>query len=122
MPRLRSCKYCGRVHSSDYRCAAAPRREKEPTEITKLRTCRRWDKVRREAYERDHYLCRVCLAQGVLNDQGLEAHHITPLREDTELAYDLDNIITLCTAHHKLAEAGVFSRKTLRALIQDDKQ
>ncbi|MCD7860109.1 MAG: HNH endonuclease [Firmicutes bacterium] len=121
MPRLRSCKYCGRVHSSDYRCAAAPKREKEPTEITRLRTCRRWDQTRQAAYARDHFLCRVCFAQGILQSEGLEAHHITPLREDAELAYDLDNIITLCTAHHKAADAGSIRADALRALIQCDK-
>ena len=120
MARLRSCKYCGRVHPVDVICSASPKRMKESSEITRLRTCRKWDKTRKAAYERDHYLCRVCFAQGVINSDFLEAHHVTPLREDCEQAYDLDNIITLCSRHHKEADEGLISKEALRCLIQEE--
>lgn len=48
--------------------------------------------------------------------EGLETHHIVPLAEDDTLAYDDDNLITLCVAHHKAAEQGEFSREALKKL------
>ncbi len=119
MSRLKACKYCGRVHAVDFQCSAKPKRTKEPTQITKLRTCRRWDRTRQQAYERDHFLCRVCFAQGRFTADGLEAHHITPLVEAPELAYDLDNIITLCSRHHKAADRGNIHRTVLRELLSE---
>lgn len=113
MARLKACSYCGRIHASDFDCGAKPRRKKESTEITRLRTCRRWNDHRHKTYERDHFLCRVCLSQGVIRNQGLEAHHIVPLAEAPALAYELDNTITLCTKHHKAADAGKIPRDTL---------
>lgn len=120
MSRLKSCKYCGRIHAVDFLCDAAPKRKKESTEITRLRTCRRWDKTRSKTYERDHFLCRVCLEQGQIQNKDLEAHHIVPLVENPDLAYELDNTITLCQGHHTAADAGKIPRETLIALVQSD--
>lgn len=92
---------------------------KEANEITRLRTCRKWDKTRKKALERDHYLCRVCFAQGKYNLDRVEVHHIIPLAEDAGQAYDQSNLITLCIRHHKDAEEGRIDRLTLRDLVRD---
>lgn len=63
--------------------------------------------------ERDHYMCRVCFARGVINTIGLETHHIVPLTEDADLAYEDDNLITLCVGHHKEADSGLIARAEL---------
>ena len=114
MGRLKACAYCGRIHSGP--CEQKPKRSKESTEITKLRTCRRWGETRQLIYERDHYMCRVCLAQGRITTGKVEAHHIVPLVENKELAYDIDNGITLCVKHHKAADRGEIDRDKLREL------
>lgn len=114
MGRLKACAYCGRIHSGP--CEQKPKRSKESTEITKLRTCRRWGETRQLIYERDHYMCRVCLAQGRITTGKVEAHHIVPLVENKELAYDIDNGITLCVKHHKAADRGEIDRGRLRDL------
>lgn len=49
----------------------------------------------------------------------LEVHHIVPLVEDYDLRAEEDNLITLCTLHHKDAEAGKIDRETLRRLAED---
>lgn len=117
MARLRSCQTCGRIHAGA--CPQNKTRKKEATELTKLRTCRRWDQVRREVYGRDHYLCRVCWESGRLAVDCLEAHHIIPLSEYPDLAYDPDNIITLCIKHHKAADRGEIDRCMLHRLASE---
>lgn len=118
MPRLKSCKYCGRVHSGG--CTSKPKRIKESNDHTKLRTCRKWDKVRKRVNERDHYMCRVCFARGAINTVGLETHHIIPLVDDADLAYEDDNLITLCVEHHKAADRGLIAREELYRLVRSE--
>ena len=55
---------------------------------------RRWQAVRVEAFERDHYRCVVCGRPG-----ALEADHVVPL-EKGGAEYDLGNIQTLCRRCH----------------------
>ena len=61
-------------------------------------------------------MCRVCLEQGRITTGKIEAHHIVPLVEDKDLAYDVDNGITLCIKHHKAADRGEIDRDKLRRL------
>ena len=96
-----------------------PKRTKESTEHTRLRTCRRWDKTRKAVNERDRHLCRVCLSLGRLQYDALETHHIVPLAEDPEKAYDDDNLITLCVRHHKAADRGEIDRGELLRLARE---
>ncbi len=112
MSRLRSCPVCGRVHPIGGGCTR-PKRVKESTKESRLRTCRRWDKTRKAVNERDRHLCRVCLSLGKLQFDALETHHIIPLSEAPEKAYDEDNLITLCVRHHKAADAGQIDRGLL---------
>lgn len=61
----------------------------------------RWKRVRLEALDRDDHACVICGGT-----EGLEVDHITPLADalDPEhfeaLAFDLDNLQTLCKTHH----------------------
>lgn len=119
MGRLKSCPYCGRIHTVDVNCTHKPKREKESTTHTKLRTCRRWDKIRRAVRERDNNLCRACLAEHIITIDDLEVHHIIPLIGAPEKAYDFDNLITLCTRHHKLADTGKLCRDTLLKMAKE---
>ena len=56
----------------------------------------RWLQTAKEVYERDNYTCQVCGKKGGL----LNAHHILPWAGNPELAFDKDNIITLCVPCH----------------------
>lgn len=64
-------------------------------------------------------MCVYCAARGIVTTDELEAHHIVPIEEDYELRLEDDNLITLCAAHHRLADAGKISRDYLRELISD---
>lgn len=65
-----------------------------------------WNKVRRDALERDGRQCQVC---NLTNEEHVEkhgenlhAHHITPVKEfdHPHSAHFLDNVITLCMSCH----------------------
>ena len=55
---------------------------------------RRWQRARRQAFERDSYRCTKCGKAG-----RLAAHHDPPL-EDGADPYDLDGIKTRCRGCH----------------------
>ena len=101
----RACAYCGRIHDKRNECGRAPVRQKKFTEPNELRNKSIWKKVKRLANERDGYLCVLCYAEGVINTDELETHHIVPLIDDPDRAYEVENLITLCRRHHEIVEA-----------------
>ena len=55
--------------------------------------------------------------------EDLSVHHIEPLEDDKERAFDEDNLITLCDVHHEAAEAGKVSRSFLHEIaIKNNKK
>ena len=78
-----------------------PSYHKKPTEITKFRSSRTWERKRTKILERDLHLCRLCLHDGYVNNKQLEVHHIISLRDNYELRLEDNNLITLCKACHE---------------------
>lgn len=116
---LKSCQYCGRIHPVGYECPARPKRKKRgKREAEKVRSTYAWQKKRKAVKERDHYLCVYSLAHGRIVYEDLEVHHIIPLEERPDLAYDDSNLITLNQAVHELAERGEISREELLGLVR----
>ena len=117
----KSCRYCGRTHPIGERCALAPKKwertRRGSSAARSFRSTNAWTQKAIHIKQRDRYLCRVCLAEGKLTVDGLEAHHIVPIEEDYDLRLDDDNLITLCSGHHKQADSGQIPREALRALI-----
>lgn len=114
---LRSCSYCGRLHPRGYECPKKPKQSKRGgREAERLRSAYAWQRARERVKERDHHLCVYCLARGRINYEALEVHHIIPLEEQPALAYEDDNLITLCGADHEEAEAGRITRAELLEL------
>ncbi len=56
---------------------------------------RRWKALRLLALRRDGFKCVECGAVG-----RLEVDHIQPVRTHPELAFDLNNLQSLCPFHH----------------------
>lgn len=79
----RAQRFGGRVMSFDYN---APR----------------WRRLRASVLRRDGYLCRYCLRYG-RRRQATTVHHIEHADEHPELAYNADNLISLCEACHNKA-------------------
>ena len=60
---------------------------------------RRWRKLR--AYKfKTNPLCELCELEGKTT-QADEIHHIIPFEVNPDLAFDYDNLISVCVAHHK---------------------
>lgn len=108
---LKSCKYCGKIHDSKFDCGKKPIRKKIRTTQNSFRGTQLWRKKSEEIRERDHYLCQMCIrekdcADQRLNYKNIEVHHITPLADDYERRLDNNNLISLCSKHHEMAERG----------------
>lgn len=117
----RSCKYCGKIHDVRETCSKKPQREYTITYIDKFRWTRHWRLKRDYIKKRDSHLCQICLRNLYNTTQqytydNLEVHHIVPIAKAWELRLEEDNLITLCSYHHKLAEAGTISSETLRQI------
>lgn len=120
----KSCKYCGRMHDISYICPKRPKREWRKNRQTKdkFRSTQVWQNTRNAIVFRDMNSCQICLKEGRYIHHGLEVHHITPLAEDYSLRLDRNNLITLCTMHHKRADAGEISADELREIARNNEE
>lgn len=124
---LKSCPYCGRIHPRGYLCPKKPapqKRRKISTEENKFRSKNAWAKKSRAVRKRDGYLCQVCIrglygAERKYQAEGLEVHHIIPLKNDCNLRLDDENLITLCKNHHEMAEAGIIPTDALKRIAKE---
>ncbi|RVH03044.1 HNH endonuclease [Sinorhizobium meliloti] len=80
-----------------------------------------WQALRLEAKRRDDFKCTECGSRG-----RLEVHHVIPVRQAPERAYDLGNVTCLCpTCHTKQtnAERGIApkpAREAWASLLQKE--
>lgn len=80
-----------------------------------------WERARRAALERDHYLCQHCLAAGVITP-AIMVHHIkelTPANVDSDYATSLDNLVSLCDRCHKKIHGWVRQGATRQGMTFD---
>lgn len=123
MARLKSCVYCGRLHSTDIICPMKPIKASNRSSAGDLRNTYKWRKKRETIKHRDKYICQVCIRKEYfkINNKyefnGLQVHHIVPYKEDVRLFYDDDNLITLCKYHHEHAEANNIPRDYLKGIV-----
>ena len=114
---LRSCSKCGRIHDINFKCNKGGRLPKTNEQALRRRSS--WTNKSRDIRERSKYLCAVCLDQGIARaDDDIEVHHIVKLRDDPSGLLDDDNLVCLCTYHHKQADRGELSVDYLRELAQ----
>ena len=67
----------------------------------------RWKKTREETLERDNHECQACG-----DTENLDVHHIQPVSAGGP-RFELNNLVTLCDAHHKEWE-GLYLRPDTR--------
>lgn len=122
---LKSCQYCGRIHQRGYVCPKKPK----PTQhrngkVAGFRKTYAWQQKRKQIILRDFHLCRVCNegSYGIFGVPGLvrnlSVHHIEPLEERYDLRLADENLLTCCSGHHHMADAGEIPRKYLHTLAQ----
>lgn len=122
---LKTCSRCGKLHDINHTCYKGKRFEKKDTEANRFRKTTKWTNKSNDIRKRDKHLCRCCIANIYetnfeYNFNKLEVHHIEPLEENFSLRLDDDNLISLCSKHHQLAEDGVISREILKLLTNPE--
>lgn len=128
MPRLKSCGYCGRIHSTNIVCPKKPIRRHKASSKGDLRNTYKWRKKRTDIKDRDTNVCQVCIRKDYFNPTGqyefenLQVHHIEPYKDNEELFYDDDNLITLCIYHHERAEEGSISKAYLKKIARHNNE
>jgi len=121
----KTCQYCGIV-DEDHVCPFRKRtyqKYSKGNEKDRFRSSSAWQKKRTAIKRRDHYLCQVCLTDQYdtfdqLTYDELEVHHITSIVEDFNKRLDDDNLITLCSYHHKMADKGIIPKDFLKNLLK----
>lgn len=73
---------------------------------------------RTAVFERDSYTCRDC---GDKQGGNLRAHHEKPMAEFPELAYDVNNGVTLCHPCHELRHFKPDSIRNVRKLKRGER-
>lgn len=124
---LKSCKYCGKMHDINEECPMKPRRKRwkkkdSSDKLYRFRNSAAWQRKREQIKVRDKHCCQLCLTEPApgqrrYNTQGLSVHHIVPLQESWGQRLDDDNLITLCSYHHEMAECGDVDREKLQSLV-----
>lgn len=112
----KTCSVCGKIHDLNQVCKRQV--VYKDTEERHLRSTRRWTDKSKDIRDRSHYLCAVCLDQGIINYQETEVHHITKIKESLDLLLEDSNLITLCKFHHKEADRGGISKDYLFSLAK----
>lgn len=113
---FKACSRCGKIHPANYQCNIG--KVYQGGEERQLRGKYVWQLKSQEIREKAQYLCEVCRDQGEISYEKLEVHHITPLREDSTLLLDNNNLVCLCVSHHKQADNNELDRDYLRKLAR----
>jgi 5-methylcytosine-specific restriction endonuclease McrA len=121
---LKSCKYCNRIHDSKFDCGKKPQRTYKRTEEDKFRWTKSWQNKREEIKERDNFLCQACIRRltgttYAYTYDELEVHHAEKLNKSYEKRVDNDNLLTLCSKHHKMADNGEISYDVVKSIIRE---
>jgi 5-methylcytosine-specific restriction enzyme A len=80
-------------------------RSPEAAQYRKLYMTKQWQHLRKQALLRDNYRCQhnrcgVILTSGVSKPNSAVVHHIKPHKGDLDLFFDLNNLQSVCWAHH----------------------
>lgn len=120
MGMLKLCSNCGAMHPFDAgQCQVG--RGRTDTSTAKFRSQWSWRKMSEKVRERDHHLCQICMIDEYdtylqYNSAKLEVHHIQPAEQYERLRLEPTNLITLCSMHHKQADAGKIPTWVMQAL------
>lgn len=122
---MTKCKYCRKWYNENvpHNCIIQQQEQKvnnrlkqrkyyaenKDSESYKAIHSLRWRRFRKQVIIADGGFCQRCFAKkGIYNFNDLEVHHIIPRATAPELAYDEDNVITLCkTCNLELGLNGI---------------
>ena len=110
----KACSKCGRIHGANFICNKG--KIYAGGDERKLRSKYAWHLKSLQIREESQFLCAVCRDQGVYTYDDIEVHHIEKLKDHPEKLLDDENLICLCTEHHKQADRGELDKEYLRRL------
>ena len=113
---FKSCAKCGKIHDINQSCEI--KRTYKTTDESKLRSRHVWTEKSRQIRSRANHLCEVCRDQGIITYDNLEVHHIIKIKDDNSKFLEDDNLIVLCTNHHKEADRGDLDSEYLQKLVR----
>ena len=121
---LKTCRHCGIVDENHICPHRKSRQKSGDRQSDRFRKTKMWTAKSIEIRQRDRYLCQVCLRNlyntlDSLNYKTVEVHHITPICEDYNRRLDNDNLISLCSYHHKMADKGQIPREELYRIVAE---
>lgn len=124
MVKLKTCTYCHKIHDIKKKCTAKrgyyrdknTRYEKDKNYLKFIKS-KQWHNKSQEIKRLDSHCCLVCKSLDLISPVYLEVHHIIKYRNNSSLALDNSNLITLCIAHHKQADANKIQARELHSLI-----
>ena len=122
--KLKTCTYCRKIHGKEINCMAKKgyyreknSRYEKDKDYTKFIKSKQWFNKSQEIKLLDAYCCLMCKSLGLISPKYLEVHHIVKFRNDSSLALDNNNLITLCVEHHKQADTNKIQASELHRLI-----
>ena len=102
---LKACSRCGKVHPHGQCPIPKPDfYKRKDTFERRFRSSSAWQRKRQEIVERDCFLCRLCLHNGILKQGDLHVHHIIKVSANRDLKLVSDNLVSLCPQCHELVE------------------
>lgn len=128
MGRLKSCSYCGGIHDIKFKCPRKPDKKyysKGNSNADKFRWSKPWQKKRRDINIRDNYICQICCSniyehdEVKYNHKDIEVHHIVSIADDWDKRLDDENLICLCSHHHKQAELKKIPKDILISIVKE---
>ena len=95
---------------------------KDDKGVRRIRNSVKWRNKREEIKRRDGGIDQIA-ANGLdgppyIETRNLQVHHIEPLNERPDLAFDNDNLITVSPRTHELAESGLIEREKLHEIAR----
>lgn len=104
------------------RCVMVKEEYKTEEQKKKFYRSAAWQKLRKQALERDNYECQHCKEEGrvtvdSIKEEGqrkeivLNVDHKYPIEHYPQLSLMIDNLQTLCIYHHNVKEGRIFKRK-----------
>lgn len=87
------CNLCSSEYNKEYN------KNIRAKDRAKIYNSSKWKKIREIALLRDSFLCQECLRNGI-ETKATIVHHKIELKEDITLAFDLDNLESICDTCH----------------------
>lgn len=105
MSRLIACSMCGRIHQRGYVCEIKRKRKTDyqnAREDTGIYYSNRWRTIRGQVLEEYNHICLYSFYVEGKIIKATDVHHIIELNDNSSLAYEEDNLISLSKEKHRL--------------------